>query len=170
MNSKTRLFIAVFVPVVIMLLWIIRLSLISSNPVVRLRIEGFDPRDLLSGHYLIYNVNYGTAPDCSENDQKCLCLDNSDHGFAVIQDQAPSCDYFDGCRYKLLGRCENGRFNAGIERFYFAETSKRELTVVPPNSSIEVALDHKGRGIVRDLFVEDMPVREWLKSVKEANP
>lgn len=47
---------------------------------VTLPIRGFDPRDLLSGHYLIYEVDYGLKSLCAKPGQEkrerfYLCLD-----------------------------------------------------------------------------------------------
>ena len=160
---------AIFVPILIITGWIGSYSFITqSGSTVRLRIEGYDPRDLLAGHYLRYRVNYGDNIECPANDQGegtswCLCLDQKNGKFSQVSSQG-SCDEFSDCRAGMIkGTCKSQRFEAGIERFYFAEENQKLLKLVPPESSIIVALSPAGKGVVKDLMVGEVPLATWIE-------
>ncbi len=134
----------------------------KTGMVVTLPIEGFDPRDLLSGHYLRYRVDYGMDVKCKSREKLTACLRPAEDGMwrawqFIPQVEAPPCDVF------LQGECKHGRFDAGIERYYFPEKYTRELAVVPPASTIDVAITEKGKGIVKAMHVGGKPVVEWAR-------
>lgn len=58
----------VFLPVLIMALWVatIEVQRHSGREVV-VRLQGYDPRDLLSGHYILYEIDWDKT-DCSQFD------------------------------------------------------------------------------------------------------
>ena len=63
--KKYLLIAAVVFPIVVLLgVMLSKQAQLSQGSQVVLPIAGFDPRDLLSGHYLTYRINYGASPDC----------------------------------------------------------------------------------------------------------
>lgn len=163
MKSNLRRVLAIFTPIVVVGLWIGYHALgVVGDGFVRLPVSGIDPRDLLSGHYLIYRVDYGAPVDCSAKQRDwCLCMDGEQNGKNILTYQA-LCSTMDSCARKLRGNCLSGRFDAGIEQFFFPEEHRQALAVVPPDSSIVVALTPSGRPTVKDLLVGDIPVFKWL--------
>jgi uncharacterized membrane-anchored protein len=165
MNKNKRLqIISIFLPVLVMGAWIGSVALHrTSGNIARLRVVGFDPRDLLSGHYLRYQIDYGESPvTCQSADDWCLCLKVDQQGLARMEHQG-RCSILPGCELRLRGQCQNERFTAGIERYYFSEEFRKELAVVPEQSSIEVSLDDQGNAIVKEFFVAEQKLIDWLK-------
>ena len=94
-KKKLRL-LAISIPIVAIAAWIASYAFVAhSGETVRLRIQGYDPRDLLAGHYLRYTVNFGNPVECINNRNGnshgsylwCLCLDQWDGKFAQVSRQ-----------------------------------------------------------------------------------
>ena len=65
MNKKILLGAAVFAPFVALLVWIFYTYNVRDNAVeVVLPIQGYDPRDLLSGHYIEYRIRVDNGHKC----------------------------------------------------------------------------------------------------------
>lgn len=58
--------ILILVPAILLLLWTIGLSLeLRSGKEVAVRIKGYDPRSILSGHYINYTIDWENT-DCKQ--------------------------------------------------------------------------------------------------------
>ncbi len=169
-KGKLLKVLAIGLPIVVIAAWIVSYAVtVRTGVTIRLAVSGYDPRDLLSGHYLRYVVEYGGAVDCpvaTASAEKCVCLDGKEHQFAKISDQGDCRDNLD-CKNLLKGTCNKGRFEAGIERFYFPEEYVKQLRIVPPDASIVVALSPAGKGVVKELLVMDESILEWVKKKME---
>ena len=123
-------------------------------------IAGYDPRDLLSGHYLQYRVDYMLPLKCEMNAPEwCVCVvDSKPYAFVNREGRCSEVS----CEITMRGRCEGLRFAAGIERFYFPEKFTKKLAVVPPQSSVTISLGSNGQAVVKSMQVEDRPLFEWL--------
>lgn len=165
MKTTWKAWLAVLVPLAVMLGWAgYHAATVARGVKVRLRVEGFDPRDLLSGHYLRYRVDYGLDGICAgQAEPTCVCLERPGGGEPARAGWTGSCEARPDCHLWLRGRCSSSRFEAGIERFYFPETLARPLAVVPPDATIEVALDGRGGGIVSGFFVGDEPLLDYAR-------
>ncbi len=155
---------AVFLPILVIAAWIGSTALhLSSGKTTRLKVVGFDPRDLLSGHYLRYQVDYGTSATtrCDTDEDWCLCLRPDEQGLSKIY-QEGLCSVVPSCEIRLRGKCQNGQFIAGIERYYFSEEFRQELAIVPNNSSIDISLDSTGKAIVKEFYVDNKRLKDWL--------
>jgi uncharacterized membrane-anchored protein len=128
-----------------------------------LKIKGFDPIDLLSGHYVTYRVEYGSEP-CDEYIQaKCICL-NKNNTIHPLE----NCEKNSYCTSLLKGECKKGRFEAGIERFYIPEDRADEYDriVREGNSEIIISVDKYGNGQVKDLILSQSPKVEIEENSK----
>jgi len=139
---------------------------VRSGTEVEFKVVGYDPRDLLSGHYLNYRVDYGVDV-CGSNYRRdedyCVCLVQTGLSTSpLLVDVAVSCESV-SCPLYLRGRC-TGRFHTGLEKFYFPDEYKDKLRVVPPNSSIRVKIDRMGRGHVVDFLVNGVPLSEYVRA------
>lgn len=66
MLKKHINYILILAPAVLLLLWAVFLSLqISSGQEVVVRIKGYDPRSILSGHYINYEIDWDST-DCTQ--------------------------------------------------------------------------------------------------------
>lgn len=130
---------------------------------VQLRIEGYDPRDLLAGHYLTYRLSLPENADCAtlvENfgiaADACLCF--HDREIRSQQFIMNTCEdwQLNDCESYIKGSCASGRFIAGIEKYYIPETEARELDqYVRSNGAwIEVVIGPYGKAQVVDLLLK----------------
>ena len=133
-------------------------------------IVGYDPRDLLSGHYLIFRLDLNDDNFCRgdyENTSDVhMCvnqLDNNKVDSHIINpDDYPT----ESCDVILKGRCKRGRFTAGIERFYIPEQYSRPLDRIirQGKGKLVVSVDGHGKASIKDLLIND---RSWLEYIKE---
>ncbi|EMJ62040.1 MULTISPECIES: GDYXXLXY domain-containing protein [Leptospira] len=143
----------------------------SSGKELILPITGYDPRDLLSGHYLRYDILYQTDSICqnpdsyrkSESDQRhCVCYPHSgkikEGEGAFISDCSPDMLKDRGvCRLHLRGTCRYGRFKIGNERFYVNEEKAMEYETRLRKEKVHIRLkvDSEGKAITDSLIWED---------------
>lgn len=164
MNKK--LIFALLIPILFLLMNVVHKQYLrASGTVVTLPVEGFDPRDLLSGHYVEYRVKYETTNSCYdvvENhvfQKMALCLQPARQLYAV-EDMPASCKLY------LLGQCQGENFIAGIERFYipdeYATLLDRKLR--DETGSIEVSVTDSGSGIVKNLLIDGMDWRDFVQN------
>ncbi|MBN2107492.1 MAG: GDYXXLXY domain-containing protein [Deltaproteobacteria bacterium] len=168
--KKYLLIAAVVFPIVVLLgLMFSKQARLAQGSQVILPIEGFDPRDLLSGHYLTYRINYGASPDCSRGQgggQKlyaCLSEEFGPEDFYrarfISQDDMADSD----CTLFIAGRCENGRFAAGIEKFYIPEQYAAPLdrAVRTGKGKIVLKVSGSGSAVIQDLLIDGKSWREY---------
>ena len=68
-------------PVILLAILTIGMAVLrTSLPEVTLRISGYDPRDLLSGHYIVYTIDWDDT-DCKQfKDRQCPISEFRQHG------------------------------------------------------------------------------------------
>lgn len=127
-------------------------------------ITGYDPRDILSGHYVVYRIRFPeeVCPDFSrqvEPYDTCFCLTGTGpepEGQPVECDSLPRND----CFTWIPGTCEHGRFRTNLEKFFVPESRAQELDriVRDGHASIRITVDRQGHALVKDLLVpQTMP-------------
>lgn len=81
MNNKIVLGL-IFAPMLALLIWVasINISIASMND-VKIRITGYDPRDLFRGHYIEYTIDWNKT-DCSQFAENRCPIEN----FAYLSD------------------------------------------------------------------------------------
>lgn len=172
---------AAALPVLAMAGWVFGLERdIAVSPQIQLGITGYDPRDLLSGHYLTYTVQYGreVCPTGSMVDEgyetdRCVCFGTKTDKAKTTASWIGACDERPSgefCKAYLKGTCQWGRFTAGIESFFFSDTRTAVLNVVPPNSSILVRVTGSGRGIVTGLLIGGKPYQQFFDELETKAP
>lgn len=135
----------------------------ANGTAVTLPIQGVDPRDLLSGHYLIFEMDYGIkegyscpVPDISAT----LCLNQQARVYP--SDELPA-----SCSLFLRGTCNSqGDFNAGLERFYIPEehASLLEQHIQDNKGKLVLSINKQGQAAIRDLLINDQPWRKHLEA------
>lgn len=127
---------------------------------VILAIEGYDPRDFLSGHYVTYRVNYGISGLCRD----LVADDREQPGYVCLEPRffASGVPQAGSCVLVLRGHCQGGRFVAGIERFYIPEGSASLLdqAVRGKRGEIVVVVSGDGVGQVKELLIDGRSWRE----------
>ena len=148
MNRRAWLLVAVALPILVLAGWVWHQErqLARGTPVI-LDITGYDPRDLLSGHYLRYRVDWGVEPCIGQPDRPVwICL--RPRGKAAFNGPPP------GCRLFVRARCRNGRVEAGIERYYVPESKAADLDrrLRTQGMRLEIAVTPDGRAAIRRLL------------------
>ncbi len=135
-----------------------------SGASLTLEVRGYDPRDLLSGHYLQYEVEYGVTVGCGEGNGPAYVYHPGNPGRARLADNPPAGD--SNVVY-IAGSCQNWRFRAGIERFYVPEEAAQRLDAILRGrkmaASIEVSVRRDGTAQVKDFLLNGKPWRLVLK-------
>ncbi|MBU0655726.1 MAG: GDYXXLXY domain-containing protein [Gammaproteobacteria bacterium] len=161
MNKRILLLTALILPILaLMASAYLKSAQRSSGEQVILPIEGFDPRDLLSGHYLIYQVDYGLETGCTEHDvETSICLRPQRQMFAA--DALP-----EDCTLFIRGYCDGSAdFRAGIERFYIPEeyAEALEKQVRDKRGELVLSVDSQGNAAIRDLLINGKPWQETVQ-------
>ena len=128
----------------------------DSGTPITLPIEGFDPRDLLSGHYLTYRVDYA-AGDCPADTDAAVCL--APERSIVAADAIPH-----SCTLYIKGHCDSGQFRADVERFYIPEAYAQvlEQKVRDKKGAVELSVAADGTAVIRELLIDGVP---WQQAV-----
>ncbi len=150
-------------PIIILILWAIYHEINSNNGTeVTLNITGYDPRDLLSGHYLTYQINYPkiNIAQCQEYRSMGEVFLNLDTG--EISDTKTTTDTW------LMGRCGHNNFNSGLNKFYIPQKYAKELDNILRTgkfpASIKVMITNSGKGYVKQLYFDGMPWQQFLEN------
>ena len=125
-------------------------------------IQGYDPRDLLRGHYMRFQLD--VAPD--ETLEECDIAD-SDCCYCLV----------DRGRFEAhvtLATCETARLTCedyvqtqplhSLDRFYIPETGRRELetrlreAAIAGKAHLAVAVDRAGQSMIEGLWVDGEPI------------
>jgi len=165
---------AVAFPIIALLgLMISKQVRLSQGVQVVLPIEGFDPRDLLSGHYLTYRINYGASEPCLAGRQEgqklkaCLVRSSGAEGLYRARFASPDDEFEDDvekdCGLFIEGRCEHSRFAAGIEKFYIPDHYARALdrAVRSGKGRIVLKVSESGTAVIQDLLINGKSWREY---------
>ncbi|MBF0310141.1 MAG: GDYXXLXY domain-containing protein [Magnetococcales bacterium] len=163
--SRQRVFLVLALPILALMLLVGHKAYRShSGTEITLPVEGFDPRDLLAGHFIQYRVDYG-VPVCahSEKDKPnvewkaTVCLEPPAFIYGITPPEP--------CGLHLAGICRHGRFIAGIERFYIPETEAGQLdaAVRAKRGAIRVHVGGDGKGVVTELLLDGKPWQEALR-------
>lgn len=177
LNPRLQL-VCLSLPLLVFIVWVLLLEgqLLRAQR-VELGIRGYDPRDLLSGHYVNYQLDLGphdpcsaSKPDALPSDQSaCLCWDQTPKSLELswggnCTDKPPSCALY------LRGECRANNFTAEIERTYIPEADSPYLQRLPQGSRLILKITQDGRGFVEELKPEGRPYREWIKAQKRRDP
>lgn len=149
MKKKIILIIALLFPILFLLqLTAYKKHILESGYEVTLPVTGYDPRDLLSGHYITYTVDYGVTPLCNDRAQIY-------EGYICLNTKTFSPQPESGCQHFIRGVCKYGHFDAGIERFYVPEDKAAILDkkVRENKASIIVSIMPNGHAQVKDLLI-----------------
>ena len=172
MNKKLLIFALAFPLAVFIGLTIYKHAKVTMGQEIILPVSGFDPRNILSGHYLIYQIDYGFTDHtgCSNwinNAKAYVCLNKDRYRHDAYQSSLYTYDSDDDiiageCAAIIKGRCERGRFTAGIEKFYIPEEHAQALdsAVRSGQGKIVLSVTRGGSAAVKDLLIDG---KSWKK-------
>lgn len=148
-QTKRALVIALIFPIVALVaLTAYKKYVLSFGIEIILPISGYDPRDLLSGHYLIYQIDYGVDGICAGNS-------GQQTGYICLEPKMFSYSTPAGCSKLIRGTCNYGRFEAGIEKYYLPQGKAKDLEdqIRSKTASIVLSITQSGQAQVKDLLV-----------------
>ncbi|MBF0455121.1 MAG: GDYXXLXY domain-containing protein [Magnetococcales bacterium] len=162
MNNRQKWAIfALFIPLLALsgLTWDKHQRMVQGEEVL-LPIVGFDPRDLLSGHYLTYQIEYGIQKLCTDQSS----TQKSTPGYILLNPAEFSLWPPHPGRIFIKGACEKGRFKAGIERFYIPQEHATLLDKVVRGKQGKILLSvfFDGRAQVKNLLINDQPWQQFI--------
>ena len=165
--SKNRwlLIASLVLPVLVLTVITVNKIIIAASGVeARFPVEGYDPRDILAGHYVTYRVDYGVDNLCPQSlsvkaisSQSCLCITD----VATVPATSHPVDCYDPlpaeCIALIKGSCMSGSFEADIERFYINESNAAGIdqAVRRGNMMIRVKVSRNGGAVVQSLEPRD---------------
>jgi uncharacterized membrane-anchored protein len=149
-----QLWFALLLPIVAFAGLVVHAELLrASGPVFHVAIAGYDPRDLLQGHYLRYRLQWPADGAC-DGTTCCLCLQTSGAHTKV------ECGVADtACDAQLSHQIvEQGR------EFFIQEDAGPALEQAIRRGQGAIALNVTPNGQVRvhALFIGGVPYRRWL--------
>tara|TARA_B110000116_G_scaffold221935_1_gene200609 strand:+ start:701 stop:1213 length:513 start_codon:yes stop_codon:yes gene_type:complete len=158
---------AVSIPFILICLLIARAEYhLSSAEQWSIKITGYDPVDLLRGHYLRFNLAYDWAESVHECDSVvacCLCLTSTGNNIPKVNKM--SCDVAKNqCDAFIAPEYENS-----LNRFYIAETDGKRAgdllreAQINETAFISLAINNKGVPMIRDLLISDRPIDNILR-------
>jgi uncharacterized membrane-anchored protein len=173
MNKKILLIALIFPIIVLFGVTVYKHVKVSTGQEIILPITGFDPRDILSGHYLTYRINYGAVTDvCAGTYEKnsrayaCLVRDVGDkenyrstiHTYSD-SDEIENSD----CAAIIRGRCNKGRFTADLEKFFIPEANAAPLDRAVRNrqGKIVLSVSSGGNAVIKDLLIDGKSWKEY---------
>lgn len=159
MDDKFKLILAVSLPIVFITSFALYKSYqLTTGREIVLPISGYDPRNLLSGHYLIYTVDYGIKNICHPSSaikkNGYLCLNPKEFSYK----KPKHCPLF------IKGTCEYRRFDAGINRYYVSEGEAKDLNrfVIDGAGSLLLSVQSDGETQIKDLLINDVSWRDTV--------
>ncbi len=163
---KQTVVVALLLPLIALLGWVLQLEYHArAGHEVRIKIKGYDPRDLLSGHYIRYLLDLGEFNACehaSRVQAVCVCLNKSSDGKHYVADSSTNCrNSLPNCEQIIRGDCASSQFLAGVERYSIPESLAPVLATLPANSSVILALDREGNGQVKQILVDEEALEQY---------
>lgn len=156
---------------------------LSADDEYRLEIEGYDPRDLLRGHFLIFRYKWpDNADDIADGtfeheNQVCACLSGNPQKPDVhFEKCAPASSSSPTCNKPILMADWVSRWtlqpDESLRQFYIPEQHARMLEDMLRSNrhKFEVGLvpQGEGKGRVKELYIDGIPLDQFLKSDLEA--
>lgn len=157
-RSSKGILIALAIPILALAMLVAyKKYILSVGKVVTLPITGYDPRDLLSGHYLVYTINYGLDEVCQGSSSKL-----EKPAYICLNPKKFSYHWPNHCNTLIKGTCKYSRFKAGVERFYVPEKDAKKLEelIQSNNASIVLSIFKNGKAQIKDLLIDGTTWRE----------
>lgn len=152
----------------------------------RIPVTGYDPRDLLSGHYLDFRYDWNWNDkdgdhSCNEDDCR-LCLIEKIPGHRYNPEVYTSSPFIHRtCATFIKGHSRYGRFvigkknGDGLRRYFIPEVDARHLDRMLRGTRREksahkfdvgLVIDSKGNAMIKQMYINDVPLEEWIKQNK----
>lgn len=150
---------------------------LKSNPVVKISMLGYDPRDLLYGHYLMFQYKWNFDTEQSQScvgNQCCLCLDGSSTDPKVKMMECRTAKKDASCPHLITGQSWGGQnFNGPATRYYVDETKalplekffRREFENIKFHMGLIIMPSGKAR--IEQLYIDGQPYLDYMANNPE---
>jgi uncharacterized membrane-anchored protein len=168
-SPRFRLLAALF-PVLGLLALVVRSELAQRGEPFRLAIRGYDPRDLISGHYLRYQyeLDWQGEASCDQalpgrerslDSGCCVCLTRQGEPPASPAARSLSCD--------AVSSCDGWLYAEQLQppqRYFVPEERAQELeqAMGERKAAVDVVTSTSGTAAVGELYFDGVPWREAL--------
>jgi len=164
--KNIRLLIRLFLPFFCLLVWTCSIALQRNGGTeVKLPIRGYDPRDLFSGHYLVYEIDWKNA-DCSQfPSHQCPPEETfgvkarwgQENRFYLPEKEALKIEEL----FRQSNRSRNFRSGAPTLR----RNASQEKPPAPPPPTFEVLYSYKAGQppYAKELLLDGQPWKEYLQ-------
>jgi hypothetical protein len=162
--KNTRLVFFLTIPILTIFLSIAKSEYhVSSGEDWKFAIGGYDPRDLLKGHYLTYRILFDwdeEKKDCGKNSEIldcCLCLQREMSKVETMECEIASNSCDGVIKEKFLPQ---------LRKFYIPENRSKILENLVRSGKAEILLsiNRKGYPSVKDLLINGEP---WKQAVQQ---
>ena len=100
---------------------------LTGNPVIKVKINGYDPRDLLHGQYLMFRYDWNwnkEAPNNCNSDKCCLCIEAKEVDPKVNVQQCTDAKVNPTCAHIIKGQSYGTADFYGPPTQYFVDENK----------------------------------------------
>lgn len=146
----------------------------SAYPVAQIKITGYDPRDLLYGHYILFQFDWDWAEGQPPADGSgacygacCLCLSDADMDpkASVMTCKAAK---EQKCTRIVKGDYYGGEaFSTGQNRYLVSQTRALELEDMlretPDRLRMGITLPPSGKTRLKGLYIDGQPAEDYLR-------
>jgi len=134
---------------------------------VVLPVQGYDPRSLLAGHYVQYQIRYGSRHECSPPRKAVMCLNivlGDWKGRVLAEGQKPNNEI---CQAFIIGNCHYRQFTAGVEKFYIPEEHmyKIDNAISHGRAKIVLNINAHGHAAIKNMLIDDRNWDEYVLTV-----
>ena len=161
-GRKLLLVFSFILPVCVLMGWVVLNEYqIRTSQTLTLPVEGYDPRDLLSGRYLTYKVHYGVkCPESKKSKWRATAYACFEPEKYITLGQKPK-----NCSLFIKGRCLAKEFLANIDRYYIPEKKAKKATEIfrkAQEKQVVLAVPSTGQALVQDLLVDGQSLKTQL--------
>lgn len=150
-----KIYLAVLIPcLVLATLASYHQYLIETAPEFEFEVEGYDPRDLLAGHYLQFRIKYKSDTKCDKSHRPAsMCLLPQER--LILTEKPLECENW------ISGRCDGAQFRDDLNRYYVPQDRAQELETKLRNgkASVKIAVG-KGNAVIKALLIDGRPWKE----------
>lgn len=147
-----------------------------SDNEYRFAIDGYDPRDLLRGHYLTFRYVWPEgAEENATGEQNCACIMGTPDDFTVQFKQCERKDSLQECSAHLRLQKDLQPFD-NSRRFYIPEDRAKFIEDMfrqnPKDFMIGIVPQRNGSASLKELYIKGQPLRDFLleNPTDETNP
>ena len=163
LKTKGLTVFAFLFPFLVLMGWVLlnEYHLKTSHTLI-LPVEGHDPRDLISGHYLSYKIKYGLkCPKTVQNKRTKAYMCFQPEKYLITGEKPKKCTLF------IKGQCVFGEFKAGVNRHYIPEKKAQkalELFRQATKRQVQLSITSGGRALTQDILLDGESLLNKLKA------